>query len=567
MTDFFTLCWRSVRLEPAALLLCVPLLVLLPWRLARCAETCRPMSPRCAWSARRGFELYANVRLDLPAAVRMRWSKGIPMVFLAEAEVMRQPLVLVGQEGGQRAAPHAPGLPAADAALAPQCGLRADHGQQPGRGAESQFRFADEAMAAMLRISGWKHRRRRVQIDADATLSRSNFRFALDVSQLPRPVPDRRVRPVRLECRHRATQQIGPEGSTVSPRSRRRPPARRRAQAQQSRGCAGPWVVGTGRHDGIGLVLLFLLTQATNNRELYERNYALLFGLNVVVAGLLLLVIAWIGLRLWMRLRRKRFGSRLLVKLAAVFALAGFAPGVLIYVVSYQFVSRSIESWFDVKVEGALDAGPEPGPVTRWRRCPTTWPTRRACRPAALERARCRGHAAAGAAARPAGRQRCGLFNGAGQLITSASQSQFQLSTAERPTAQQFARRAARVRSPGSRGWTRPRRPPPSTMRASRYWCWCPIRVLRWWRAAFPAGDAGLAWGAGHQCAGGDAGLPRVPGALAGARGPQAHVHRHADAEPFPGGVWRRAAGRGAGQPDRAPAAAAGRWCEQGCSR
>ena len=32
-------------------------------------------------------------------------------------------------------------------------------------------------------------------------------------------------------------------------------------------------------------------------------------------------------------------------------------PGLLIYTVSYQFVSRSIESWFDVKVEGALDAG------------------------------------------------------------------------------------------------------------------------------------------------------------------------------------------------------------------
>ena len=35
----------------------------------------------------------------------------------------------------------------------------------------------------------------------------------------------------------------------------------------------------------------------------------------------------------------------------------GLVPGVLIYTVSYQFVSRSIESWFDVKVETALDAG------------------------------------------------------------------------------------------------------------------------------------------------------------------------------------------------------------------
>jgi hypothetical protein len=33
-------------------------------------------------------------------------------------------------------------------------------------------------------------------------------------------------------------------------------------------------------------------------------------------------------------------------------------------VVSYQFVSRSIESWFDVKVEGALDAGLNLGRAT-----------------------------------------------------------------------------------------------------------------------------------------------------------------------------------------------------------
>jgi nitrogen fixation/metabolism regulation signal transduction histidine kinase len=107
----------------------------------------------------------------------------------------------------------------------------------------------------------------------------------------------------------------------------------------------------------IGLVLLFLLTQATNNQALYEENYSRLFVVNMVVAGSLLGVIAWIAWRLFRRLRQGRFGSRLLVKLAAIFALAGFAPGMLIYVVSYQFVSRSIESWFDVKVEGALEAG------------------------------------------------------------------------------------------------------------------------------------------------------------------------------------------------------------------
>ena len=114
----------------------------------------------------------------------------------------------------------------------------------------------------------------------------------------------------------------------------------------------------------IGLALLYLLTQATNNREMYESSYADLFLLNMVVAALLLAAIVWFAIRLYARRRQGRFGSRLLVKLAMIFALLGLAPGVLIYVVSYQFVSRSIESWFDVKVEAALESGLALGRVT-----------------------------------------------------------------------------------------------------------------------------------------------------------------------------------------------------------
>jgi nitrogen fixation/metabolism regulation signal transduction histidine kinase len=114
----------------------------------------------------------------------------------------------------------------------------------------------------------------------------------------------------------------------------------------------------------LALVLLFLLTQATQKWELYEQNYELLFALNSVVAAGLLLVIGWAGFRLVQRLRGGKFGSRLLLKLAAIFALIGLVPGIVIYTVSYQFVSRSIESWFDVKVEGALDAGLSLGRAT-----------------------------------------------------------------------------------------------------------------------------------------------------------------------------------------------------------
>ena len=116
-------------------------------------------------------------------------------------------------------------------------------------------------------------------------------------------------------------------------------------------------VVGLSVMIGIGLVLLFLLSLATNNRMLYERYYGVLLGINIGVACVLGLVVLWGLTSLVRRLMSKRFGSKLLLKLAATFALVGVLPGVVIYFVSYQFVSRSIESWFDVKVEGALDAG------------------------------------------------------------------------------------------------------------------------------------------------------------------------------------------------------------------
>ncbi|MDP3617637.1 MAG: PAS domain-containing sensor histidine kinase, partial [Rhodoferax sp.] len=192
----------------------------------------------------------------------------------------------------------------------------------------------------------------------------------------------------------------------------------------------------------VGLVLLFLLTQATTNREMYERTYARLFVLNVVVAGLLLAVILWIAYRLIKRLRQGKFGSRLLVKLAAIFALAGFAPGVLIYVVSYQFVSRSIESWFDVKVEGALDAGLNLGRVTL-----ETLSTELASkgRASALQMADTLDISAALSLERA--REQLGasdltLWSASGQLIAAAGKTRYQLNP-ERPNQQQF--RNARV--------------------------------------------------------------------------------------------------------------------------
>ena len=203
--------------------------------------------------------------------------------------------------------------------------------------------------------------------------------------------------------------------------------------------------VGAGAVAALALVLLFLLTQATGNRELYERNYALLLVLNVIVAVLLAFVIGWIAVRLVLRLRRGRFGSRLLVKLAAIFALVGLMPGLMIYVVSYQFVSRSIESWFDVKVEGALDAGLNLGRATldglslelanKTRQAANqVSETPEAMAGLALERLRDQLSAIDVV-----------LWSASGQVIASVGDSRFSISP-ERPAAQQFrSARAQRV--------------------------------------------------------------------------------------------------------------------------
>jgi nitrogen fixation/metabolism regulation signal transduction histidine kinase len=117
------------------------------------------------------------------------------------------------------------------------------------------------------------------------------------------------------------------------------------------------WIISVLAFLGIALVLGFVVSLASNEPTLYERNFVWLFWLNFIVALALLLVVLAAGLRLALRWHNGKFGSRLLLKLAAIFGLVGVVPGALIYVVSLQFVTRSIDAWFDTKVDNALVAG------------------------------------------------------------------------------------------------------------------------------------------------------------------------------------------------------------------
>ena len=104
-------------------------------------------------------------------------------------------------------------------------------------------------------------------------------------------------------------------------------------------------------------VLLFVLTSASGNSRAFERNYPILLAANGAIALVLFVLVAALALRLVRRVRAGRFGARLMARFAIAFALMGVLPGVLVYVVSSQFLLRSIESWFNVEVEGALESG------------------------------------------------------------------------------------------------------------------------------------------------------------------------------------------------------------------
>lgn len=104
-------------------------------------------------------------------------------------------------------------------------------------------------------------------------------------------------------------------------------------------------------------ILLFLLASASENSAFFDKHYSWLLGLNALMAVALLGLVSLLLRRLHKRYQRREFGSKLMARLVLLFALIGILPGTIIYIVSVQFVSRSIESWFNVQVESALESG------------------------------------------------------------------------------------------------------------------------------------------------------------------------------------------------------------------
>ena len=114
----------------------------------------------------------------------------------------------------------------------------------------------------------------------------------------------------------------------------------------------------------LGAIMLYLLSSASSNTPTFARDLQLplFFGVALIL-GLMVLV----GYQL-LALRRRfvagLFGSKLTLRLVLLFSLVAVMPGVLVYAVSVQFLNKSIESWFDVRVDKALEGGLSLGRTT-----------------------------------------------------------------------------------------------------------------------------------------------------------------------------------------------------------
>jgi nitrogen fixation/metabolism regulation signal transduction histidine kinase len=106
-----------------------------------------------------------------------------------------------------------------------------------------------------------------------------------------------------------------------------------------------------------GAALVYLMSEATYNNPFFAQNYQLLLHLGVALsAGLGLLIVYQLAV-LRKKLRERVFGSKLTLRLMVVFALMALIPVALVYAISFQFLQRSIESWFDVRIEESLNRG------------------------------------------------------------------------------------------------------------------------------------------------------------------------------------------------------------------
>lgn len=206
MTDFFTRCWRNARADwlVVALWFCCSGLLPVGAQTPSAAEIRQLRVDREA----DGLYLHATLRIELPSAIEDALLKGVPMFFLAEADIVRQRWYwsdksVVHAQRHMRLAYHP---------LTRRWRLNVASGlitpSSLGLALNLSFDSLEDAVASLQRFSGWKIADAGV-LDPDAT-HRLDFRFSLDLAQLPRPFQIGAFGHADWNIAASATQVLGP---------------------------------------------------------------------------------------------------------------------------------------------------------------------------------------------------------------------------------------------------------------------------------------------------------------------------------------------------------------------
>ena len=103
------------------------------------------------------------------------------------------------------------------------------------------------------------------------------------------------------------------------------------------------------------LTSLLMMSKTLQNSELFDRFYLSLLLLNALGLICLSTLIILNLKRLIRQLRNRVIGSRMTVRIVLLFSLLSVTPVLIVYYFSLDFLHRGIDSWFDLKVENALD--------------------------------------------------------------------------------------------------------------------------------------------------------------------------------------------------------------------
>jgi two-component system, NtrC family, nitrogen regulation sensor histidine kinase NtrY len=108
---------------------------------------------------------------------------------------------------------------------------------------------------------------------------------------------------------------------------------------------------------GLGAILLYLLFSSSRVSPLVPVGFPLVLVGGAASASLLFGLVSWQLIVLRRRVRNGVFGSKLTLKLLLWFSLVAILPAAVVFSASVFFLNRSIETWFDVRVDRALESG------------------------------------------------------------------------------------------------------------------------------------------------------------------------------------------------------------------